>query len=333
MGKPSAPTPPDPKETSAASTGTSVATAIANSNLRNVNQVGADGSTLTYEQTGSSNFTDPYTGQTYETPQYTATQKLSDPAQQIYDTNQAAQGNLANIARDQSGFLQGYLNKPFQANTSDIEKRLFELGSNTLDPKFERQRSDLQTRLSNQGIKLGSAAYDRALNEQGNTQNQAYTDLALRGRGQAFSELQAQRNQPINEISALLSGSQVSMPNYSTNVPSAIPTTDNAGLINANYNQQMNNYNQQMGQWNSTLGGLLGAGAQIYAASDRRVKKDIRTVGKTNDGQKVYSYRYKSGGPIQLGLMAQDVEKRNPNAVANIGGIKMVNYGEALKNA
>ena len=43
MGKQKAPAPPNPKDTSAAQTGTSVATSIANANLQNVNQIGADG--------------------------------------------------------------------------------------------------------------------------------------------------------------------------------------------------------------------------------------------------------------------------------------------------
>jgi len=70
----------------------------------------------------------------------------------------------------------------------------------------------------------------------------------------------AMRNQPINEITALLSGSQVSMPNFQMNQPSSIATTDNAGLINANYGQQQQNYQQQMQNWNSTMGGLFGMG-------------------------------------------------------------------------
>lgn len=278
MGKPSAPTPPDPRDTSSAATGTSVATAIANSGLQNVNRVGPDGSTLTYAQTGEQSFTDPFTGKTYQIPNYTATERLGETAQGIFDANQSAQGNLANTARDQSAFLQQYLGQPFQGDTSEIEKRIFELGSNTLDPKFANQRADLQTQLSNQGIKLGSAAYDRALNEQGQTQNSAYNDLALRGRGQAFGEMQALRNQPINEITALLSGSQVAQPNFGVNTPTGIPTTDNAGLINANFAQQQGNYGQQLNNWNNTVGGLLALAVPSFPTGGPR--KTSRRLAK-----------------------------------------------------
>jgi hypothetical protein len=263
MGNPKqkAPPPPNPVDVSKAQTGTSVATALANTSLQNVNRVGADGSTLTYNQTGSSAFTDPYTGVTYQLPQYTATERLSAPAQAIYDTRQGAEQNLATAARNQSGNVVNSMSQPWNPDTAAIERRIFELGSSTLNPMFERQRGDLETRLSNQGIKLGSAAYDRALNEMGNTQNQAYNQLALQGRGQAFGELQSIRNQPLNELSALLSGSQVSMPNYGVNTPSGIPTTDNAGLIQANYGQQMQNWQQDQQNRNAVIGGLFGLGS------------------------------------------------------------------------
>lgn len=339
MGKQKAPAPPNPKDTSAAQTGTSVATSIANTLLQNMNQVGADGSTLTYDQTGNFKFTDPYTNQTYTLPQFTATQKLSAPAQAIYDTTQAAQGNMATAAKNLSGNVTGSLSQPWNPDTTAIESRLFDLGSKTLDPKFAQQRSDLQTQLSNQGIKLGSDAYTRAMTDLSSAQGQSYNDLALRGRGQAFSELQAMRNQPLNELSALLSGSQVSMPNYNPNTPTPIPTTDNAGLINQNYQQRLAAWQQNSANSGGLLGGLFNLGGTLGAAaimSDKRTKDDIKEVGKTKDGQKVYSWRYKHEGPkgpIHMGLMAQEVERKRPDAVVERGGIKFVDYGKALAGA
>lgn len=78
--------------------------------------------------------------------------------------------------------------------------------------------------------------------------------------------------------------------------------------------------------------GLLGiAGLGMQAApflfSDRTMKTDVQRVGKTDDGLPVYTYRYKAGGPVQMGVMAQDVQKKNPDAVKRIGGKLAVNYG------
>jgi len=266
MGKPDAPTPPDPVETASAANSTNLSTSVANTMMGNVNQIGADGSSLTYDQTGTYKYTDPYTGITSDVPRFTATQNLSDAAQGIFDTNQGTQANLANLGQSQSSFLNDYMSKPFDGSTDAIESHLFDLGSRTLDPKFAQQREALETQLSNQGIKLGSEAYDRAMSQMGETQNATYNDLLLSGRGQAFGELQAQRNQPLNEIMALMSGSQVSQPNYNVNRPTGIPTTDVAGLINANYGQQQQNYQNEMSAWSDGIGGLFGLGSAAITA-------------------------------------------------------------------
>ena len=45
----------------------------------------------------------------------------------------------------------------------------------------------------------------------------------------------------------------------------------------------------------------------------------------------IYTYRYKSGGPMQAGVMAQDVLEVNPAAVVDMGdGFLGVNYAEAF---
>lgn len=96
------------------------------------------------------------------------------------------------------------------------------------------------------------------------------------------------------------------------------------------------------------LTGLLGqtgafAGAQgagwlssmlpMLALSDERVKENIAEVGETHDGQPLYSYNYIGDKVPRIGLMAQDVEKRQPDAVVEIGGVKAVDYGKALSGA
>ena len=88
--------------------------------------------------------------------------------------------------------------------------------------------------------------------------NDAYNQLLLTGRGQAQNELMAQRNQPINEIIGLMNGSQIQTPNFNVNSASPIATTDNAGLINANYGQQMSNWEAEAARSDALIGGLFG---------------------------------------------------------------------------
>ena len=49
--------------------------------------------------------------------------------------------------------------------------------------------------------------------------------------------------------------------------------------------------------------------------SDRRVKENIKHIGHTYDGQKIYSYNIKGEPATQIGLMADEVEKKHPEAV------------------
>ena len=77
----------------------------------------------------------------------------------------------------------------------------------------------------------------------------------------------------------------------------------------------------------NTLGILAAAAPYFFAASDVRLKTNIEKIGTRKDGLGVYEYNYIWGGPKQFGVMAQEVEKKYPEAVLNIDGYKAVNYG------
>jgi hypothetical protein len=165
-------------------------------------------------------------------------------------------------------------------------------------------------------------------------QQQAAFNAQQAQRASYMQEQYAQRNQPINEITSLLSGSQVSQPNFVNTPGSQIPTTDVAGLINNNFSQQMSAYQQQSQNYNSLMGGILGLGAGALKASDRRMKRDIDKIATVfaadaDDAPKklpIYSYSYKDD-PVaarHIGPMAQDVEKITPDAVRTIGGRKYI---------
>lgn len=259
MSKSKSPKPPDPKETSSAQTGTNIGTAIANNTMQMMDQVTPTGS-LTYSQSGSQTYTDPYTGKTYDIPRYTATTTLSPEEQAIADQNSATRLNLGTLANERSDFLRDYL-PTTEAATDQIDSKLYDLGASRLDPRFQREEDALRTRLANQGIAPGSEAYNREIELMGQNKNDAYNQLLLSGRGQAMNEV----NMPINQITALLSGSQVASPGVSVAQPGGAATTDVAGLINQNYNQRLGVYNQQMQNRQGLLGGLFGMGASAIS--------------------------------------------------------------------
>lgn len=88
-----------------------------------------------------------------------------------------------------------------------------------------------------------------------------------------------------------------------------------------------------------TTGAGLGLG--LLALSDERLKEDIEPVGILFNGLTAYKYRFKgdSSRRTHLGVMAQDVEKVRPDAVADVGlwrggpSVKMVDYNKATAMA
>jgi hypothetical protein len=333
MGKPSAPQPPDPKETSAAATGTSVATAIANANLQNVNQITPNGS-LSYSQTGTYTMTDPYTGKTYQVPRFTATQTLSEMGQKINDQQQGASLNLATLGNNLSGQLGQQLTGNFKLGNEAVEGRLMELGSKRLDPMFAQREEQTRQNLIARGIRPGSAAYEAEMTNFNQGRNDAYNQLLLQGRGQASQELLTEDNQRINQIGALLSGGQVSQPNFmNTNMPT-IPTTDNGGIIQQHYQNQMQAYQQNAANSNNLLGGLFGLGGKLIGLSDDEAKTDKERLGDVEGKMGLWEFRYKGepkSGKKHVGLMASEVEKVHPDAVhRGKDGLRRVDYGKAL---
>lgn len=89
--------------------------------------------------------------------------------------------------------------------------------------------------------------------------------------------------------------------------------------------------------------GLLGASGALGSAgwlaplllSDERAKEDIAPVGVLNSGENVYAFRYR-GDPSRkthIGLLAQEVEDVTPEAVHEVGGVKLVDYRRATAPA
>lgn len=174
-------------------------------------------------------------------------------------------------------------------------------------------------------------------------QQQSIFNAQNAARGQYMQEAYQARNQPINEITSLMSGSQVAPPNFVNTPGSQIPTTDIAGLINQNFNQQAQNYNAASQSWNSLMGGVLGIGAGALKASDERLKENKVKLGTVfsatphaEDEKKlpIYEYSYKAD-PSQtrhVGPMAQDVEKVDRGAVKTIRGTKYIKPDRVMGN-
>lgn len=75
--------------------------------------------------------------------------------------------------------------------------------------------------------------------------------------------------------------------------------------------------------WASTI---LGGAKLLFGLSDKRDKTDIKKLGK-QDGLDMYAFRYKGDPksyPKVVGPMAQDIKKKSPASVGNVGGHKVI---------
>lgn len=355
----SAPAAPDPAKTAAAQGAINKETAIAQSNLNQVNE---------YTPYGSSVYTP--TGEVVDgITKMQRTTTLSPEQQAILDQQTGITSDLNSLASDQIGRVNAAMGSEFTydgmpaAPTADANARqqtidaIYNQFSSRLDPRFEQEQRALETKLINQGLQTGTDAFNSALESFGRTKNDAYTSaqnqavaaggaeqsrlfgLQANERERAIQEEAYRRNIPLNEIAALLgTGTGVTNPQFSPTPQSGITPADITGPTALQYQGQMNAYNQKVGTGNAAMGGLFGLGSSIGGGlassgffSDRRVKRDIRRVGRLDNGLDVYAYRYVWGGPVQIGLLAQEVEKLHPAAVGETGGIKTVDYAEAVK--
>lgn len=328
MGK-SAPKAPDPEKTAAAQAGLNRDTAITQQQLNMVNQVGPDGS-LTYNQTGTGTFVDSK-GNIVKTPTYTATTTLSPQQQLIKNQTDAASLNLATLANNQSKAIGDQLSKPFEFNNSDAEQWAYDLASPRILQQQGKNEATLRSQLIASGIRPGSAQWDSEMSRLTNANTDQLNQLALTGRQQAYQEALTEYNNPLNSISALMSGSQVQNPQFVNTPTSQVGGVDYSGLVQQNYQNRMNQYNSQTG----ALGGLFSLGAKAIF-SDRRLKKDIIPMGEKN-GLPWYGFRYvweSSISPLRQGLMAQDMLKLLPEAVVmDESGYMAVDYDLALGGA
>lgn len=80
------------------------------------------------------------------------------------------------------------------------------------------------------------------------------------------------------------------------------------------------------------IGGTsAGIGMLSLLMSDARVKENIQPVGKLKDGQTIHRFNFKGSPVTHIGLLAQQVQKKTPEAVAPINrmGLLGVDYRKA----
>jgi hypothetical protein len=147
----------------------------------------------------------------------------------------------------------------------------------------------------------------------GQAQNQSYLDAAQ----QVFNESQTNPWQALSQYAAF---------------PTAIGSMGGTQVQQGT--QQTHTSGPSIGQM--LLGGLSSGIGLLGKLSDERAKENIQPVGELHDGQTVYRYNYKGDDTPQIGLLAQEVQKAEPEAVGKVvggGGLLGVDYGKATDKA
>jgi hypothetical protein len=154
-------------------------------------------------------------------------------------------------------------------------------------------------------------------------------------RERAIQERLSLRNQPINEISALMNGGQVTAPQFQPFSGGQIAgSTIGQNIMGkaALENQQWQAQVQAAAQNNAAMYGMLGSVmGGLMKFSDIRLKRDVnRMPGASSNGLPVYFFRYLDDDDLQVGFMAHEVAELHPEAVYDVGGFLAVDYERAV---
>jgi hypothetical protein len=186
---------------------------------------------------------------------------------------------------------------PDANDLNTVRDSVYQQQTQYLDPQFQQAQSDLENKLANQGIMPGSEAYNREMNNFALQKQKAYGDArnsaiqaggqeqsrlfgiglnanqagmnnavtgfnaGMQSRQQGVSEAQTLHNSPLNDLSVLRSGPQVSLPNYPGMVGTSVPGVDYMNAANLGYNAQLAKQNADNAQSSNFTNGLFGLGS------------------------------------------------------------------------
>jgi hypothetical protein len=232
-----------------------------------VNQVTPYGN-LNYAITGQ----DPYGN-----PTWTATTSLSDVGQKLLNNQDTASLGLGSSINTQLGNVQKTIDAGFNPN---LPSTGFNPGQSYQDaymqrlmPQINQSRESNAASLANQGVVPGTQAYDNAMRQQSQKENDLLASVTTQGFGtglqanqQGYNQALTNYNLPLNTLSALRTGAQVQNPSFVNNAQQA--TTAGADLLGAaGLTGQSNiaNANATNAQTNAMMGGLFKLGGAALA--------------------------------------------------------------------
>jgi hypothetical protein len=240
--------------------------------------------------------------------QPTIRQTLTPEAQAAFNSQQRVQSGLSALGEQGLGTVREAIRQPFNPNLPRLQEGLQNVGDapvnqgvtgqaaimERLAPQQAQESAATRQRLANQGLVPGGEAYNNEMRIESQKQNDQKTQAALQGlsldsaaQNQRFNQEQVRaqfgntalqqslaqqtqlRNQPLNEISGLMSGGQIQMPQFAGYQSSQVAPPPIFQGAQAADQSAMQRYGiEQSGNNASTSGlfGLAGSGAMAYGA-------------------------------------------------------------------
>jgi hypothetical protein len=220
----------------------------------------------------------------------TMTQTFSPQQQALYDQSMQTKGLLGGLGTQGATALQGVIGNQLDlsgapaapGSAEQTRQGAYDAIMSRVNEDTTGQRDQRNSELIAAGIRPGTKAYDDAQNLIGRQYNDARQQAILASgqegqrdfnmdtqrRKDAVAELLLGRQTPLNEINALMSGSQVSNPFA---VPGAAQNSNVApaplfGAAQSQYGADMNQYNAGAAQNNAMMSGLFSLGGAAIGA-------------------------------------------------------------------
>lgn len=275
---PSAPAAPDPAEVAKAQAGANKEAVQESARVNQINEVSPFG-TRTY----SGDIGSP--GRTVTTSLNATDQATLDQQRQLASQLTGQAQNRAGQITNDKFTLDGISALPtdFSADRAKVEDALYSRAASRLDPQFQQSSHDLEVKLANQGIPVGSEAWQREMDNFSRAKNDAYAGarndaigmggaeearsfgMAQAGRQQGISDRLLERQQPMNELAAYLQGAPaLNAPNFAAPAQYQQAPADVTGAYGLQQSARNAAYQGGVSSANSgnqaLAGGLVAAG-------------------------------------------------------------------------
>ena len=254
MGK-SAPRAPNPSRTAAAQSAANREAIQESARVSAVDQFAPWGST-TYQRDEAG----VPTSQTIE---------FGPEEQAAYESQRDITGGLFDLGRGRVQQLPGEAFSLEGLPSGDrVANTLYQRKLGLVQPQLDEAKKDLEIRLTERGIPVGSEIYNDEMGRFERARSQTLEalsqDAVLAGGAEEdrlLNRALAERGQNINELSAIMQGAPaISSPQFQSTPAYQVAAPDIAGLTQADYANRLNAYNQQQG---NLYGGLFSLGTAL----------------------------------------------------------------------